>query len=161
MWPVLKNALDLVELAEGIRYDFLVLLDPTSPSRQIEDVSLCLDNLMRNPEADGVVSVSQPDFNPIWHGIVSQDGWMADLMPQADSFSRRQDVPTVYRINGCLYVWRTEFIRADNPNWRNFGRHLIYEISDHRAMSIDSKKEFEKSELLVAHNFIKFPWLNG
>ncbi len=160
MLPVLRHALAFVEQEEGRPYDALLLLDPTSPAREPADIAGALKVLLANPAADGIIGVSEPDFSPIWHTVVEKEGWMVDLMEDAVKYERRQDVPTVYRINGSLYIWRTGFVRRSGDSWRSAGKHLMYEVPEHRAMSFDNAREFERAELLVSHGFIDFPWLN-
>lgn len=160
MWPVLRHALTQVEQHTGTGYGMIVLLDPTSPAREPSDITGAMQRLMQSPDADGIVGVSQPDFNPIWHCVVEREGWMADLIQEGSEFDRRQQVPAVYRINGSLYIWRTEFVRAQEHTWRGNGNHLMYEIPEARAMSIDTPQEFERAELLVKGGLISFPWLN-
>jgi N-acylneuraminate cytidylyltransferase len=160
LWAVLRHALETVEELDRKQYEFVVLLDPTSPAREPKDLQDALDRLQGNPHADGIIGVSRPDFNPIWHCVVERDGWMSYLIDQGTTFSRRQDVPPVYRINGGLYIWRTSFVRREPRGWQGYGRHRIYETPEYRAMSIDDLKEFERAELLVKSGFIRFPWLD-
>ena len=161
LWPVLQHALDWVEAHERAHYDLLLLLDPTSPAREPSDITEALTRLCRHAAADGVIGVSQPNFNPIWHGVVERDGWMIDLHPEGGGYTRRQELPTVYRINGSLYLWRTEFVRAQTERtWRAQGRHLLHEIPESRAMSIDTAEEFARAEALVNAGLITFPWLS-
>lgn len=159
MWPVLRHALATIETRDKVEFEYLLLLDPTSPAREPSDIARALQCLELNLEADGIIGVSQPDFNPIWHCVVDRGGWMADLMNEASQFERRQQLPTVYRINGSLYIWRAEFLRKEGISWRHDGKHLIYEIPELRAMSIDTGEEFEKAQILVQSGFISFPWL--
>jgi CMP-N,N'-diacetyllegionaminic acid synthase len=159
LWPVLQHALNAVEKEEGRSYDLLLLLDPTSPARLPADVSSALVMLNQEPAAAGILGVSQPSFNPIWHCVTAENGWMADLFDTAAKYTRRQDVPVVYRINGSIYLWRTEFVRSAGPDWRREGRHLIFEIPEIRAMSIDDLSEFNLAELLVRQGLVEFPWL--
>lgn len=161
MWPVIRHALLTIEGAESMRYQYVLLLDPTSPAREPEDIRAAFQRLKDTPSADGVIGVSQPDFNPIWHCVVERDGWMVDLIEEGARFDRRQDVPVVYRINGSLYIWRAGFIRKQEHSWRQIGRHLIYEIPEFRAMSIDSAEEFQRAEVLVKSGIISLPWLSG
>ncbi len=161
LWPVLQHALQMVEQVGQSRYRLLLLLDPTSPARLPEDVTGALARLRREPSADGVIGVSRPYFNPIWHCVVERDGRMAALIDDGASFQRRQDLPVVYRINGSLYIWRTEFVRKANQEWRRQGSHVMYEIPELRAMSLDELQEFERAEALVKQGLITFPWLNG
>ena len=159
LWPVLQHALAAVEQEEGSCYDLLLLLDPTSPARLTGDVSGALEKLQAHPDAAGIIGVSQPTFNPLWHCVVERNGWMTDLMDGAANLDRRQDAPTIYRINGSIYVWRTAFVRSTGPDWRKQGRHLLFEIPEIRAMSIDDLAEFHHAELLVQHGLVELPWL--
>lgn len=160
MWPVLQHALEYVEQHDGVLYDLLLLLDPTSPSREPSDIAGALNRLKQSPKADGIIGVSQPHFNPIWHCVVERDGWMADLIEGGSSYERRQEVPAVYRINGSLYIWRTRFVRSAARSWHDTDRHLIYEIPEPRAMAIDTPYEFQRFELMVNHGMVHFPWLD-
>jgi len=161
LWPVLRHALETVEQQERKRYEMLLLLDPTSPARLPADITKALGRLCEVSTADGIIGVSRPEFNPIWHCVVERDGWMTDLMEEGNRFERRQEVPTVYRINGSLYLWRAEFVRKQTQGWRRDGRHLLYEIPELRAMSIDDLSEFQRAEMLVTQGLLEFPWLNG
>lgn len=158
--PALQHALSYVEEADGVHYEMLALLDPTSPAREPTDVSEALRQLEERPAADGIIGVSQPVFNPIWHCVVERDGWMVDLMGDGSDYERRQEVPPVYRINGSLYIWRTSYLRNCNQSWRKDGNLMMYEIPDLRAMSFDTLDEFNVAELLVKNGIIDFPWLN-
>jgi CMP-N,N'-diacetyllegionaminic acid synthase len=159
MWPVLQHALRQVEHETGESYDYVLLLDPTSPAREPADISQILDRLQQRSVANGIVGVSKPDFNPVWNCVVETDGWMGDLVTGGSDYNRRQDAPDIYRINGSLYLWRAEFVRTEGRSWRQTGGHLIHEIPEIRAMSLDSAIEFQKAELMVKGGLISLPWL--
>lgn len=161
MWPVLRHALETVERKENRRYTYLLLLDPTSPGRLPEDIAGALAKLDAIPEADGIIGVSTPEFNPISHCVVERNGWMEDLIPGSGGYTRRQDVPPVYRINAALYIWRTEFVRREANNWREQSRYLIYEVPEARAIHIDDIDEFLRTEVLIRQGFICLPWLES
>jgi CMP-N,N'-diacetyllegionaminic acid synthase len=160
IWPVLRHALYAVEESENRCYDYLLLLDPTSPARLPEDIDCALRQLEAVPEATGIIGVSQPSFNPMWVCVTEKDGWMVDLVPEAAAYVRRQDVPTVYRINAVLYLWRADFARRQASSWRINARNLIYEVPEHRAIHIDYKDEFDRAELLLRNGLLRFPWLD-
>jgi len=161
MWPVLRHALDFVETLESRHYEYLLLLDPTSPGRLPQDVDHALTRLKGSPDADGIIGVSQPEFNPIWHCVVEREGWMADMFSDATNYTRRQDVPTIYRINATLYIWRAAFVRRETTGvWRAAGKHLIYEVPEVRAIHIDNADEFARADLLIRNGLIRLPWLS-
>lgn len=159
MWPVVRHALDAVEAAAGQRFDYVLLLDPTSPGRVPADVDAALERLEQAGDAVGIVGVSQPEFNPIWHCVIERDGSMVDLIPEGDRYVRRQDVPAVYRINATLYLWRAEFVRREQDSWRNRGRHLMHVIPEARAIHIDDADEFARADLMIRQGLLRLPWL--
>lgn len=156
-WPVLRHALRMVEDEEENKYEYLLLLDATSPGRLPEDIEGALKKLRSRPDAVGIIGVSRPEFNPIWHCVIEENGWMKDLLDAARKYNRRQDIPTVYRINASLYIWRTDFVRRACA-WRD-APQLIYEIPEERAIHIDDLHGFKVAEILIRHGLIKLPWL--
>ena len=85
---------------------------------------------------------------------------MEDLFAEGGRFERRQDLPDVYRINGLLYIWRADFVRSQLQDWRRYGRHLMYETPEIRAVSIDDLEQFNVAETLVKDGLIELPWLD-
>jgi CMP-N,N'-diacetyllegionaminic acid synthase len=157
MLPVLRHTLEELDPA-GDRYDLLLLLDPTSPGRLREDVSVAHALLAGRPDADGVVSVSEPAFNPFWHAVVEREGLLEPLLPEARTFGRRQELPRVLRINAALYLFRTAFLHGESESWLN-GRHLPLEIPDVRAFHLDEPVDFTVAEALIGDGVVRLPWL--
>jgi len=158
MLPVLQHALSQLD-REGSSYELLLLLDPTSPGRLPEDVARAHALLERSPDADGVVAVSEPPFNPFWHAVVERDGLIEPLIADVPVFARRQDVPRVLRVNAALYLFRAEFLRREREAWQN-GRHVALEIPDIRAFHIDSEEDFRVAEAVLAAGIVSLPWLD-
>lgn len=157
MWPVMRHALEHMEAIDGAPYGSLLLLDPTSPGRRPGDIRKALQLLEADPSCDGVIGVSEPEFNPYWHCVIDDNGYMRDLISGAERFSRRQDVPKVYRINATLYLWRRDFvISADN--WRT-GRLKMLEVPESRAFHIDEIEQFELTEVRLERKMVELPWL--
>ncbi len=157
MLPVLRHALDALD-PDGTRYRLLLLLDPTSPGRLPEDVTAAHRLLDDSPDADGVVAVSEPSFNPIWHAVVDRDGYIDPLVPGGDAYGRRQDVPRVFRINAALYLFRAAFLRRETRTWMA-GRHRLLEIPEIRAFHIDTQQDLDLCELELANGIVRLPWL--
>jgi N-acylneuraminate cytidylyltransferase len=158
MWPVIQHALRTVEELDGIQYGSVLLLDPTSPGRLPEDIAAAVAALEGDDTADGVVGVSEPEFNPYWHCVVDDGaGYMRDLIPGAGGYARRQDVPPVYRINATLYLWRRAHVLGA-ADWRT-GRMRMHVLPESRAMHIDDVEQFEHANLALEAGLVKLPWL--
>lgn len=164
MAPVLRHALVTVEEQEGSAYDLVVLLDPTSPARVPADVDAAVERLAGNPGWDGVVSVSEPTFNPVWVGVrpaADDPEVMERYFPDGSGVTRRQQVERYLRVNGNFYVWRAEFVRRMATSWMEEGVHGMVEIPEARAFAIDYPYEFELLEALVAQGLVELPWLTA
>lgn len=160
MIPVLQHALREMEKIDGKEYGCLLLLDPTSPGRFPEDIENAVRMAEANPQADGVIGVSEPEFNPYWHCVVEEKGMMRPLIEGAGRFARRQDVPRVFRINASLYLWKRDFLLSGKSiKWIDEGKHLMLEIPEQRAIHIDHIEDFEKAKLFLESGTISFPWI--
>jgi N-acylneuraminate cytidylyltransferase len=158
--PVLAHALETIERAEGRRYGSVLLLEPTSPGRLPEDIARARELLAADAGAVGVIACSQPPFNPFYVGVVERDGYIVPAFDRIGAQTRRQDVPPFLRINGALYLWRSDFVRSNPPAWLPAGRHVALEIPEVRAFSIDDLLEFELAELMLKSGLVKLPWLD-
>lgn len=157
MWPVIRHALAQLD-PDGSEHGTLLLLQPTSPARLPEDVAGAVRLLAERGDADGVVGVSEPSFNPLWTAVVERDGWIESLVSDGTRYGRRQDVPRVLRINGSLYLWRVPFVlgNADPASARMLG----WEIPERRALDIDTAEDLELAELLIREGLVRLPWLD-
>jgi len=161
MWPVLRHALREIERQTGKQFGSLLLLDPTSPGRMPEDLVEALRMLEADPQAAGVVAVSEPPFNPRWACVEEVGGYLKQLVPQDHTYVRRQDVPPAYRVNALLYLWRRDYVmNQDAPHFYDVP-HRILVVPDERAIHIDEPRDFALAELLVREGFVKLPWLTA
>ncbi len=157
MWDVVQHSLTTLEQIQGRMFGSILLLAPTNPGRTVEDISSAVAKLHDFSSADGVVSVSEPNFNPIWHCVVEEAGLMRDLLPEGRDYTRRQDLPRVFRINGSFYLWRRDFILS-STNWRD-GRMVMQQTPESRSVDIDTLEDFEEAARALKEGKISFPWV--
>lgn len=82
-------------------YDYVVLLQPTSPLRTAEDIDRCLEACLES-SAPGCVSVTEPEHSPyLMYTLVG--GRLHPLL-DGQPYVRRQDMPKVFTLNGAVYV---------------------------------------------------------
>jgi N-acylneuraminate cytidylyltransferase len=162
MAPVVRHALEWCEADEGERYDAVLLLDPTSPARVPEQLVDAARRLAAHPELDGVISVSEPTFNPVWVGVRpagSPDGALRRFFDSGTGVTRRQDADRFLRINGNFYLWRADFVRRLESSWFDEGTPAGAEIPESQAFSIDDEYEFRLIEALIVAGIIRLPWI--
>jgi CMP-N,N'-diacetyllegionaminic acid synthase len=138
-----------------------LLLDPTSPARVPEQVTIAMERLVADSSLDGVVSVSEPTFNPVWVGVAEErdTGRLRRFSDAGTGVTRRQDLDRYLRVNGNFYLWRSAFVRRLDSSWLDEGAHAGLEIPEAQAFSIDDDYEFRLIEALVAAGLIDLPWM--
>lgn len=163
MAPVLKHALTAIEQEEGSSYDMLLLLDPTSPARRLENLEQAVTKLAAAPGLDGVIAVSEPTFHPSWVGVREVPGGdrLERYYTEGQGVVRRQDVPRYLRISGNFYVWRSEFVRRLQESWFDEGVYGMVEIPEKESFSIDDDYEFRLVESLVGSGVLTLPDMAG
>lgn len=100
-WDAVREALAGYS-ALGKEFDFVMLLQPTSPLRISQDICAAFA-LIKEKQAHAVVSVCEAEHAPQACKPLPADGCLADFVKDADHV-RRQDVTPCYRINGAIYL---------------------------------------------------------
>lgn len=163
MMPVLQHALAAASASVAIAYDFVLLLDPTSPGRLPGDVALAAEMLRGDPECVGIIGVSEPHFNPRWVCVESRDnGYLKMAFESPAVYSRRQDVPPIYRVNATLYLWRADYLStAPISPLATAANHKMLIVPEERAVHIDTVEDFRLAELFIQSGIVSFPWLGA
>jgi N-acylneuraminate cytidylyltransferase len=159
MAPVVRHALEFVEDEEGTPYDAVLLLDPTSPIRDSSTISAAISTLAERADVDGIVSVSEPTFHPLWVGVeAGADGLLTRFFDEAAGVTRRQDNHRRYlRINGNFYLWTADFVRRLSASWFDEGTFAAFELPEACAFSIDDEYEFRLIEALASAGVVSLP----
>ncbi len=162
LWPSVRHALDRGEERFG-PFDYVLLLDPSSPGRLSSDVAgaLALLEDKSNTDVDGVLGVHKSEWSPYWHMVKRDGNGMAyDVIGGlSHTYNRRQDVPDVYCINASLYLWRASFVRAEGWTWRN-GKHLLWPIPAIRALHIDDEDGLRHAQAVIDAGLVELPWVD-
>jgi CMP-N-acetylneuraminic acid synthetase len=139
------HALDRLE-ASGRHHDLLVLLQPTSPMRELADVTACVSAY--EPALGSSVSVVQIEHPSEQSLTLAADGTIAWSWPELKPDRRRQEFPAAWRPSGSVYVSSVESLRAH----RAFlvpGRTRGVAIPAARSIDIDRAEDLALAEALV------------
>lgn len=128
-------------------FDTLMLLQPTSPLRTAEDIRAAYA-LMAEKRADAVVGVCEAEHSPLLCNTLPGDGNMGQFIRPEVSEKNRQQLPTFYRINGAVYLLRTEpFLRAGTLRYGS--DTYAYIMPQERSVDIDSATDFAIAEAIL------------
>lgn len=139
---VTLHALDYYKTL-GIHYDFVVVLQPTSPFRTGMHIIKAI-NLI-NDETDLIVSVKETDSNPYYVLFEEDDKGVLNKTCKG-VFTRRQDCPKVFELNGAIYVIRVkELIKK---GYQNLPMKKLL-MSKRTSLDIDDDLDLKFAEVLM------------
>lgn len=154
--PVIRHATVEVERLSGQKFSAILLLQVTNPVREREDLLRGIELLGSDPAADGVIAVSRPDFNPRYVCLEERDGYAAPAFSDK-VYTRRQDVPEVFRISGSLYMWRRDYIM--NADFTRVEKKIkMLEVPADRTIDIDFLRDIQVAEALIGAGLITLQW---
>jgi N-acylneuraminate cytidylyltransferase len=125
-------------------YHYVTLLQPTSPMRNASDIDGCIEQC-EIKQANACVSVVKCQQHPYLMFLADCNFVLQRLVPEASEFSRRQDYPSVYLLNGAVYVARTEWLRRSRTFLSK--ESVGYEMPQGRSLDIDTEEDFRQFEL--------------
>jgi CMP-N,N'-diacetyllegionaminic acid synthase len=144
------HAIDTLAAA-GERFDYLLLLEPTSPLTEASDIDQALTALAAQAaRADAIVGVSAlVSTHPAFAVRVDGDGRIAPFAaPSFGQLPRRQDTEPLYSLDGSLYASSIEALRRE----RGFchARTLPYITPRHKSFEVDDLLDFICIEAIQA-----------
>jgi CMP-N,N'-diacetyllegionaminic acid synthase len=142
-FEVVKHAID--EL--GKNYDYIVLLQPTSPLRTAHHIDEAL-GLLKLKNADSILSVSKMEHSPCWANTLDDSLDMTNFMKPEYKNIRSQDLPTYYRLNGAIYIWEKEKILKAKSLFLNH-EVFAYIMEADCSIDIDTALDFYTAEKLL------------
>lgn len=144
-YDVLIHALDFYK-EKGLEYDWMVLLQPTTPFRKEEDLRKMLE--MMNDDLDMVVSVKQAETNPYYNCYaLNEDGYLQKFIKNSTGgYGRQAARPIIYEKNGSVYVIKIDSLRKQRIN--DFEKVRIYEMSKEYSIDLDEPLDWIFAEAI-------------
>ena len=145
--PLLQHAVGFVEEEEGKPVDWVMVLQPTAPFRNVDDIAESL-KLARKGGCDSVISVTRVlAEHPILMKKIENDRLLPYCMKEEEG-TRRQDYdPPAYMRNGAIYLTRRHTLMEGNSIWGEVIRPYV--MPEERSYDIDSERDFKLAELVM------------
>ena len=128
------------------KYDFVVLLQPTSPLRSVADIDGCIKRCV-DGNFPACVSVTEPDKSPYWMYRIEKKGFIRPLLKSKRSATSRQQLPKSYILNGAVYVADCKWLL----HYKAFiAKGTVgYVMPKERSIDIDSELDLKLATLLM------------
>lgn len=150
-FDVVKHAIEFLNINKVNH--LIVLLQPTSPLRTVEELDEALE-LFINKKASGVVSVSECEHSPMWSNTLPENGCLSDFIRPEVQGKRSQDLPKFFRLNGSIYIYKTLSLLEQEKIFFN-NNVYGFETSLETAVDIDTALDFLVAETIMKYRDIK------
>lgn len=141
--PTIDVVLDVLNRCPA--YEWVVLLQPTSPLRTSQDIDQAIERCVAL-NSPSCVSVCLAQESPYWMFTLNQYAHLVALLPN-QTVTRRQDLPPVYSLNGAIYVAKSEWLMRE----RKFltSETIAYEMPVERSLDIDTESDFLQLQFIL------------
>lgn len=142
-YEVLLHAIEWVE-STGYFPDCLILLQATSPFRSGNQIEEAMD--LYDDSLDMVVSVKETKSNPYFVLMEeNEEGFLEKS--KIGKFTRRQDAPAVFELNGAIYVMNVQSLK--NGPISSFQRIKKYVMDEQSSHDIDTELDWLVAETIL------------
>jgi CMP-N,N'-diacetyllegionaminic acid synthase len=146
-WDVLNHSLVEMERIDGVTYDVVVMLQPTSPMRRPEHVTSTVRKLVEGGY-DAVWTVSETDSkqHPLKQLVLNGDQ-LEYYDPRGAEIVARQQLAPVYHRNGVAYAISRDCLVNQCSI---MGRHASAVVIGDPLVNIDSESDLAYAEYMLA-----------
>jgi CMP-N-acetylneuraminic acid synthetase len=131
----------------GKEYESFMILQPTSPLRDEKDIVNAIQ-LFYAKNANSVVSMCECEHSPILTRQLDHDMKLDGFLSELKS-ARRQDMKKFYRLNGAIYLLRTNYFLENKDYYKN--ESYAYIMENIKSIDIDENLDFIISESIISN----------
>ncbi len=129
------------------KYDYVVLLQPTSPLRTEKHIDEAIE-LLKEKNADAIISVCEMEHSPLWSNTLDENLDMSNFSRDEVLNKRSQDLPKYYRLNGAIYICKTDKL-LQNESFFLKENIYAYKMDKKDSVDIDEEIDFKFAEILM------------
>lgn len=131
-------------------FDYIVLLQPTSPLRNSKHIDEAID-LLEEKNADAIISVCEMEHSPLWCNTIPTDDSMKNFIRDEGKGKRSQDLNTYYRLNGAIYICKKDRLLKENSFFIEDNIYA-YKMDIEKSVDIDTKVDLQLAKFYLENN---------
>ena len=133
-------------------YDYIILLEPTSPLREDDDIDKMIMKIVENEKNfDSITSIGEVHEHPsIMKKILNKD-FLENYSKDLELKSRRQDNDIAYFPYGVAYIIKMKSFLNEKTFYTK--KNTFFEIKRYQCYEIDDIYDF-----LAIENIMKYEW---
>ncbi len=144
---VVLHAINFLE-KKNFFYDYVILLEPTSPLTTHKDIDKAISLLSKNKKAKSIVGVTlNIGRHPFYNYTIKKNGLISPFSKKIVDI-RRQDLPTCYYLNGNLYISEVKYLKKTKSFYHDFTSAFVAE--KWKSIEIDDQYDFIMTESIIS-----------
>tara|TARA_B100000029_G_C17601926_1_gene966072 strand:+ start:1406 stop:2134 length:729 start_codon:yes stop_codon:yes gene_type:complete len=151
-FEVLKHAINFYK-NKKVFFDYVLLLEPTSPLRDYKDVNLCLKKVLKN-KIDAMVSVTKViNQHPIFLYSLNKNNFLKPyLKNQKKLYIRRQDINSLYYLEGSIYISKISTLFKKKTFYHK--KTQAFTVDRWKSLEIDDIDDFNLAQFYAMRSNI-------
>ncbi len=152
-FDAIKHTLDYYNNEQNKEFDYIVLLEPTSPLREPSDIDRAIEILF-DSGADSIVGICKTeDQNPSFLVTKDMENFICGYENKEMKVLRRQDIKDVYFFEGTIYISKTNILLSKKTFYHE--NTIGYEVPKYKSLEIDDIDDFVMVEAIMKHKGYK------
>ena len=133
-------------------YDYVALLQPTSPLRIAEDIDNAYELLIEK-EADSVISFTSVENHHPYHMYYIEDDKPKSVVEHGRSNLQRQTLPEVFIVNGAVRIAKTDTLVKSESFFSD--NSVSYIMPNERSINIDEPSDWQLAEFILSRKVVQ------
>ena len=142
---VVNHAVKFLEKKEKIKFDYIMMLQPTSPYRNAKHINEAIKKFLKEKN-DSLISIKKQDYPPWWMFVLDKSklGQFLKFKNKNVFNLERQEFPKLFRPNGAIYISKRKVLYKGNLiNPKSCGYYLM---NDRSSIDIDNIIDLKVAE---------------
>lgn len=144
---VILHALEALAREGDINYDYVALVQATSPTVTTADIDAAVSMAIAKQADTVVTGFHVGQRHPATMFSLSAENQVSWLLNEEQRMSRRQDLPDYFIRTGLVYVVSTETLMQQRSIYGE--RIFCLVVPEERALTIDEERDFQMAEFLL------------
>lgn len=140
------HTINCMEKNKDFNSQLVMLLQPTSPLRKVEDIDNSIEKII-DKKGDSLIGLSKAEKHPYWMMEIRDGKVVPYNENKRKKYTRRQDLPEIYNINGAIYITDTKLFKETLNRWA--GKTIPYLMPKKRSVDIDDMLDWRLAEVLL------------
>ena len=144
---VIIHALKEIERKNNETYDYIMMLQPTTPFRNSEDINKSIELISQSNDADSVISVvNVGGYHPARMKYITKGILIDPVFCEKVENQNRQELREMYIRNGAIYLTKRETLLSKSFKGK---KCLAYEMGPKSSINIDTIADFNYAKYII------------